>query len=122
MAANSFDRALHLITSIKLQEVEKQRLAYGELSKVLDAPSSQPQTPINRVSSLVTVIRSWTSSGSIEKTTEIAGSLTLENLDYWILEAKTDPNFSQDIRCRMGTLLFRFTSCEKLPGLLLSKT
>lgn len=97
MAANSFDRALHLITSIKLQEVEKQRLAYVELSKVLDAPSSQSQSPIDRVESLVEVIRSWTSSGSIEKTTEIAGSLTLENLDYWLLQAKNDPNFSQDV-------------------------
>ncbi|KAF9526232.1 hypothetical protein CPB83DRAFT_837589 [Crepidotus variabilis] len=77
-------------------ELEVQRLAFKEHSKVLDEANKQTDT-VKKVELLTKAIKSWTGSGSVHDTKIIEGKLHLNDLEYWIQQAKKDPSFSDDI-------------------------
>ena len=71
----SFNDTLHFITSIKLQELEKQRLAYQEHARVLE---EIPDSPIERVEKLYEAVESWRGPGATAYNTVIDGRLRMD--------------------------------------------
>ncbi|KAG6837743.1 hypothetical protein H0H93_001669 [Arthromyces matolae] len=92
----AFGQTLQFITSIKLQELEKQRLAYQEHATVLQR-AAECKDLAEKVEILAKAIESWTGSGSVTEHTHLGGKLTLSNLRLWLPQTKQDPNFSPDI-------------------------
>lgn len=117
MASATFNDTLRFITSIKLQELEKQRRGYQTHTNPSPAPEPEPQSPdsdtpahalaktnpknntlVNQIESLVKTIQGWKGSGSTDTTsTLIDGKFTLNNIDYWLRQARHDPAFSTDV-------------------------
>jgi len=93
----SFSQALQFITSVKLQELEKQRLAYQAHTKVLDEANAAGDDLVRKVEILLKGVRSWSGSGVLDSRSTLGGKLNLWNLDLWLSQAKKDPSFSQDI-------------------------
>src|SRR5260221_4391490 len=96
---SSFGQAIHFITEIKLQERETQRRAYKEHAKVLDAATAIGETGdnIKKVETLAKAIKSWTGSGAVKDGKVVGTKLQLDDLEFWLQQAKKDPSFSQDI-------------------------
>lgn len=93
---SSFNQTLHFITEIKLQELETQRLAYKQHSKVLEEAKNTPDA-VKKVELLVKAIKSWTGSGSVHETKTVEGKLHLSDLEFWLQQAAKDPSFSKEI-------------------------
>jgi len=97
-AKSSFGQTIQFITEIKLQELETQRLAYKEHAKVLDTAKAIGETSdvIKKVEILTKAIKSWTGSGSVTEG-KVGAKLQLDDLDFWLQQARKDPSFSRDI-------------------------
>ena len=104
---SSFGQAIHFITEIKLQELETQRLAYKEHAKVLDTTKAIGETGdiIKKVETLAKAIKSWTGSGAIKDNKVVGAKLQLDDLEFWLQQARKDPSFSQDIAERWADTL-----------------
>jgi hypothetical protein len=97
MNSATFSRTLQFITSVKLQELEKQRLAYQEHAKVLVEASEAKDDLIKKVEILLKAVRAWSGSGVLDSNSTLGGKLNLWNMDLWLPLAKQDPSFGQDI-------------------------
>ncbi|KAF7331732.1 hypothetical protein MKEN_00053000 [Mycena kentingensis (nom. inval.)] len=93
----SFGKTLQFITSIKLQELEKQRAAFAAHSAVLDEAAALKDDLPARVELLLKAVRSWRGSGAIDYNTVLGGKLDLATLDLWLLQARKDPGFSPEV-------------------------
>jgi len=104
---SSFGQAIHFITEIKLQELETQRLAYKEHAKVLDTAKAIGETGdnIKKVETLAKAIKSWTGSGAVKDGKVVGTKLQLDDLEFWLQQAKKDPSFSPDIAKRWADIL-----------------
>ncbi|KDR74024.1 hypothetical protein GALMADRAFT_141768 [Galerina marginata CBS 339.88] len=98
-AKSSFGQTLQFITDIKLQELEKQRLAYQSHAKVLDRAQALGEAGeiLQKVEVLAKAVKSWTGSGALDYGKIVGGKLQLTNLEFWLLQAKNDPSFSREI-------------------------
>lgn len=98
-AKSSFGQTIQFITEIKLQELETQRLAYKEHAKVLDTAKAIGETGdvIKKVETLAKAIKSWTGSGSVTEGKVVGAKLQLDDLEFWLQQAKKDPSFSGEI-------------------------
>ncbi|KAF8811893.1 hypothetical protein BYT27DRAFT_7221290 [Phlegmacium glaucopus] len=96
---SSFGQTLQFITSIKLHELEKQRLAYQAHAKVIDEANAYGEAGdiIKKVQVLVKAVKSWTGSGSLSDKKIVGGKLQLVDLEFWLQQAKKDPSFNQEI-------------------------
>ncbi|KDR74037.1 hypothetical protein GALMADRAFT_141780 [Galerina marginata CBS 339.88] len=96
---SSFGQTLQFITDIKLQELEKQRLAYQAHAKVLDKAQAfgEKGDILKKVEVLAKAVKSWTGSGAVTESKIVGGKLQLTNLAFWIQQAKHDPSFSREI-------------------------
>ncbi|KAF7330776.1 hypothetical protein MVEN_02416700 [Mycena venus] len=92
-----FGNALQFITSIKLEELEKQRLAFEAHSTVLEKAAACGDDLPRRVELLLDAVRSWRGSGAIDSSTFIGGRFDLVSLDLFLLQAHKDPGFSPDV-------------------------
>ncbi|PPQ98462.1 hypothetical protein CVT26_013863 [Gymnopilus dilepis] len=99
VAKSSYGQTLHFITDIKLQELEKQRLAYQAHAKVLEQAKALGDEGrlIEKIETLARGITSWTGSGAIDNNQIVGGKLQLGNLEFWLLQARHDPSFSREI-------------------------
>jgi hypothetical protein len=97
MTSAAFSQTLQFITSIKLQELEKQRVAYQAHARVLEESTASGDDLVSRVEILLKAVRSWSGSGMVGPSSTLGGRLNLQNLDHWIPQAKEDPSFSPDI-------------------------
>ncbi|CAK5275795.1 unnamed protein product [Mycena citricolor] len=95
--SSSFGKTLQYITSLKLEELEKQRLAYASHLSILGRASDCGDDLVRRVELLLEGVRSWHGSGAVDRQSMISGKLDLANLDLWLLQARQDPGFSADI-------------------------
>jgi len=91
-----FGQTLQFITTIKLQELEKQRIAYQSHSKVLESAASA-KTPLERVKILLEGVTAWSGSGSVGEFDVVGGKLKIHDLRRWIDQATIDPSFSPDV-------------------------
>ncbi|KAF8904729.1 hypothetical protein CPB84DRAFT_653970 [Gymnopilus junonius] len=98
-AKSSFGQTPHFITDIKLQELEKQRLAYQAHAKVLEQAKTLGENGdiLEKVEVLAKAVTSWTGSGTLDYQQTVGGKLQLKNLEFWLLQAKNDPSFSRQI-------------------------
>ncbi|KDR78086.1 hypothetical protein GALMADRAFT_245079 [Galerina marginata CBS 339.88] len=96
---SSFAQTLHFITDIKLQELEKQRLAYQAHARVIDEAHALAEKGdvLQQVEVLAKAVKSWTGSGSLQSSNIVGGKLHLYNLEFWLQQAKKDPSFNLDI-------------------------
>ena len=94
--ASHFEQALLYTTSIKLGEVEKQRLAYHAHIKIIEEANKLPENKdnlIKKVELLTEVVRSWSGPGTL--TGSVVGEkLDLNNLKCWMEQARHDPSFN----------------------------
>jgi hypothetical protein len=88
---------MQFITSIKLQELEKQRLAYEAHSEVIAAADAAGDDWVSRVEILLEGVRAWNGSGALPERGVVGSKLDLRNLDLWLLQAKKDPSFHEDV-------------------------
>ncbi|KIJ40904.1 hypothetical protein M422DRAFT_172975 [Sphaerobolus stellatus SS14] len=89
---------LRSITSIKLEELEKQRLAYIESQKkVLQKAEALVNDPVAKVELLVKAVRAWNGSGALGSDENVENKITLGNLDDLLLQAKRQPYFNKKI-------------------------
>ncbi|GLB44597.1 putative reverse transcriptase (RNA-dependent DNA polymerase) [Lyophyllum shimeji] len=124
----AFGQTLQFITSIKLQELEKQRLSYQEHAKILEEVDAANDDLISKCEILLKAVESWSGSGLVMASTNLGGKLNIHNLHLWLPQAKQDPNFSPEIlRSWIDTLethvrhsLMRF-DCAKLFGSLFNE-
>ena len=91
---SAFSQTLQFITSIKLQELDKQRLAYQAHAKVLETADSIDTDLIAKVELLLEAVQSWSGSGAID---HIGGQLNVNNMKMFLPQAKKDPSFNPDI-------------------------
>ena len=96
---SSFGRTLQFITSIKLNELEKHRLAYQAHAKVIGEANAYGDAGdiIKKVQVLAKAVKSWTGSGSLSDQEIVGGKLQLVDLDFWLQQAEKDPSFSREI-------------------------
>ncbi|PPQ76753.1 hypothetical protein CVT26_000142 [Gymnopilus dilepis] len=96
---SSFGQALHFITDIKLQELEKQRLSYQDHAKILeDAEELGKKGDIlKKVEVLAKAAKTWVGSGALSSSNVVGGKIHLDNLELWLRQARHDPSFSRDI-------------------------
>ena len=97
MTSTAFSQTLQFITSIKLQELEKQRVAYQVHAKVPEEASAAGDNLLSRVEILLKAVRSWSGSGVLSSSSTLGGNLNLQNLDLRMPQAKHDPSFSSEI-------------------------
>ncbi|KAJ7122842.1 hypothetical protein C8R44DRAFT_876040 [Mycena epipterygia] len=93
----SFGKTLQFITSIKLEELEKQRVAFEAHSAVIEKAAAFADDLPRRVQLLLETVRSWRGSGAVSEDTVIGGKLDLSSIDLWLLQARKDPGFSPDV-------------------------
>ncbi|KAF8642920.1 hypothetical protein AX16_009308 [Volvariella volvacea WC 439] len=98
----SFSDTFHFITSIKLQELENQRLDYqkhtASVLAELHAPTSSPSTiagalpldAICKVERLAENIEKWKGLGSITSGDVINRKYIFRNLSRWVMQAVLD--------------------------------
>ncbi|KAG5636630.1 hypothetical protein H0H81_007371 [Sphagnurus paluster] len=103
-------QTLQFITSIKLQEREKQRLSHQEHAKILLEADAVGDDLVKKCEILIKAVESWKGSGSITSYTSLGGKLTTENLHLWIESLETHIRHS----------LMRF-DCAKLFGSLFNE-
>ncbi|KAK7061363.1 hypothetical protein R3P38DRAFT_3302564 [Favolaschia claudopus] len=94
----SFGKTLQFITTIKLDELEKQKAAFtsSTLPIIEKAAACGDDLP-RRVELLLDAVRSWRGSGAVDSMSVIGGKLDLSCLDLWLLQARKDPGFSSDV-------------------------
>ncbi|KAG6828680.1 hypothetical protein H0H87_001311, partial [Tephrocybe sp. NHM501043] len=92
--SSAFGQTLQFITTIKLQELEKQRLSYQEHAKVLQDACGNDL--VQKFELLLDAVQSWPGSGSVYSDSNLGGKLNLANLNLWLKQAKMDPNFSEE--------------------------
>jgi hypothetical protein len=118
--SSSFNKTLQFITSVKLQELEKQRQAFQtHHAPVFDKANAQGDL-VNRVETLLETSRSW--SGALSSDV-IKGVLDLDNLELWLQQAKQDPGFetsnlerwAQTLETHARQSVMRF-DCARLLG------
>jgi hypothetical protein len=109
----AFSETLQFITSIKLEELEKQvrsydtmyvmtkltnkrhqRTAYYAHTKVIDEANALGHDNLERLEKLLHAVQTAPSAGAASSTLAVAGGLNLQNLSLWIRQAKTDPSIS----------------------------
>jgi hypothetical protein len=109
----AFSETLQFITSIKLEELEKQvrsydtmyvmtkltnkrhqRTAYYAHTKVIDEANALGHDSLERLEKLLHAVQTAPSAGAASSTLAVAGGLNLQNLSLWIRQAKTDPSIS----------------------------
>lgn len=94
-----FEQALLYTTSIKLGEVEKQRLAYHAHFQIIEEANKLPENKdnlIKKVELLAEVVRSWSGPGTL--TGSVVGEkLDLNNLKCWMEQARHDPSFNVEL-------------------------
>ncbi|KAF8890697.1 hypothetical protein BD779DRAFT_243141 [Infundibulicybe gibba] len=93
-SSGSFNQTLQFITTIKLQELEKQRQAYQSQAKVLSESAALGDDSIARLELLHKAISAWAGPGAIKNDAAIGSKLILKNLSHWLDQAKDDPTFA----------------------------
>jgi hypothetical protein len=88
---------MQFITATKLQELEKQRLAYEEFVKTFNEAHAATNDLPSKVELLLKAVRTWPGSGAVEDSSVIGGNLNLSHLDLWLEQARRDPNFSHNV-------------------------
>jgi len=98
-STSSFSQTLQFITDIKLQELEKQRLAYQAHAKIIDEANAfgAQGDILKKVETLAKAVKSWSGSGSLSGMKIVGGKLQMTNLEFWLQQAKKDPSFSPEI-------------------------
>ena len=98
-STSSFSQTLQFITDIKLQELEKQRLAYKAHAKIIDEANAfgVQGDILKKVEVLAKAAKSWSGSGLLSETKIVGGKLQLTNLEFWLQQARKDPSFSREI-------------------------
>lgn len=94
--ASHFEQALLYTTSVKLGEVEKLRLAYHAHIQVIEEANKLPENKDNllkKVELLTEVVSSWAGPGMLTGNV-VGGKLDLNNLKFWMEQAKHDPSFN----------------------------
>ena len=94
-----FEQALLYTTSIKLGEVEKQRLKYQAHIQVLEEANKLPENKdnlIKKVELLAEAVKSWGGPGALTGNV-VGGKLNLNNLQFWIEQARYDPSFNMEL-------------------------
>lgn len=111
-SSSTGSQVLQLTTSLKLQELEKQRLAYQAHAKVLQEAELAGDDLVRKVEILAKAVRSWTGLGALDthdKLTNdprtIGGKLSLHNLSFWLRQARHDPTFNKDLLKSWATTL-----------------
>lgn len=97
--ASHFEQALLYITSIKLGEIEKQRLAYHAHIQVIEEVnklSANKDNLIKKVELLTEVVKSWDGPGMLTGSV-VGGKLDLNNLKFWMEQARHDPSFNIEL-------------------------
>ena len=96
---SSFSQTLQFITDIKLQELEKQRLAYKVHAKIIDEANAfgAQGDILKKVEVLAKAVKSWSGSGSLSGLKIVGGRLQMTNLEFWLQQARKDPSFSREI-------------------------
>ena len=89
--SSSFNKTLRFITSVKLQELEKQSQAFHAHIRVLEEARATSD-PVAKVQILHRAVSSW--SGALSNSV-INGVLDLDNLELWLRQAKQDPDFQK---------------------------
>lgn len=89
--ASSYSKTLQFITSVKLQELEKQSQAFQAHARVLHKVKATTD-PVARVELLRKAAKSW--SGALSNNV-INGALNMDNLELWLRQAKQDPTFEK---------------------------
>jgi hypothetical protein len=92
----AFNKTLQFITAIKLQELEKQQLAYQTHAKIIQE-AKNASSDLARVELLLNAVHSWSGPGAVGSLGVVGSSLYLSNLSLWILQAKSDPSFDFNI-------------------------
>jgi hypothetical protein len=90
----AFNETLQFITSVKLSELEKQRAAFHNHTKVIEDANALGHSSIDRLERLLSAVRTAPSASAASSTLVVAGGLSLANLDLWIAQAKADPSIS----------------------------
>ncbi|KII87090.1 hypothetical protein PLICRDRAFT_42727 [Plicaturopsis crispa FD-325 SS-3] len=96
----AFGETLQSITTIKLQELDKQRMLYERHAKVIEEAAIVGETDaVRKVEILLDAVGSWSGSGALDASTlsAIGSKLHLSNMDVWLLQAKKDPSFSKEV-------------------------
>lgn len=101
--APTFDETLQSITTIKLNEIEKQRIAYQELAAGIfaakntgEVDSDDKESLLQRVELLIATVKQWSGAGKLKGTT-VGGKLQLSNLDFWMKLAREEMGFDLKI-------------------------
>jgi hypothetical protein len=104
-ASAAFSETLQFITSVKLEELEKQRVSYKEHARVVEEARAYGSTSIERVQALLSAIRSWNGYGAAQAADGVGGSLDLDNLELWLQQARVDPTIPPDQLSAWGDAL-----------------
>ncbi|KIM41934.1 hypothetical protein M413DRAFT_445137 [Hebeloma cylindrosporum] len=98
-STSSFSQTLQFITDIKLQELEKQRLAYKAHAKIIDEANAfgAQGDILKKIEILTKAVKSWSGSGSLSEQKIVGGKLQMTNLEFWLQQARKDPSFSREI-------------------------
>ena len=99
--ASSYSKTLQFITSVKLQELEKQSQAFQTHARVIDEAKATTD-PVARVELLRKAAKSW--SGALSNSV-IKGALDMDNLELWLRQAKQDPTFEKGNLVRWADVL-----------------
>lgn len=89
MSSAAFGETLQFITTVKLDELEKQRLAYQEHARVVDDARALGVDSLARVERLLGAVRAWPGYSAGEAT---AGAPDLDSLELWLAQARADPS------------------------------
>ncbi|KAF8624368.1 hypothetical protein AX15_005915, partial [Amanita polypyramis BW_CC] len=89
--SSSLNKTLQFITSIKLQELEKQSRAFQTHVRILEEARASSD-PVAKVEILRKAVTSW--SGALSNDI-VAGRLDLDNLGLWLRQAIQDPSFQK---------------------------
>jgi hypothetical protein len=105
--STSFSQTLQFITDIKLQELEKQRLAYQAHAKIIDEANvfGAQGDVLKKVEILAKAVKFWSGSGSLSEMKIVGGKLQMTNLEFWLQQARKDPSFSPEIAQRWSETL-----------------
>ncbi|TFK67973.1 hypothetical protein BDN72DRAFT_65894 [Pluteus cervinus] len=93
----SVNDTLHFITSIKLQELQKQQAAYEQHIRVLDDVRSLDDASVEKVEKLFEAVKSWRGPGATDDESVIGDKLVMDGFPYWLRQAKQDPDFDPTI-------------------------
>lgn len=104
----TFDETLQSITAVKLNEIEKQRVAYEEVAAGIFAAKEKAakaalvddkESLLQRVELLIAAVKQWKGAGKLLGTT-VGGKLELGNLEFWMKQAREEVGF--DIKIIRG--------------------